>query len=438
MPRISPTASPDTSPVQGKRGHSRFTLNPGTTGFYILVTIAMVNAGAFFAWTTQVSSDKNYTLVHPLDERVTGPTSVSPDERVLPSERMSPDEDVVGPTAEQASAQQEAEIPAKTDTTHITKSETKTGTIETKTAAPNQDRNAGSRPDNNIAFASFRTPGDIVPASMLAADSVALSPRPLPELIETADSLSLPIISDSGKQPWIEYAGPANLDDGQPRLAIIIDGMGLDEAHTRDIIETLPGSVTLAFSPYGEMLEPLVGRAREKGHEILLSVPMETANTNINDPGPYALMRAASPEKNLANLAWAMNRFSTYVGIIPMMRNFFVTSRTAMEPVLNDLKKRGLLFVSLPSYQRTPIGRLARATGVPTVNVDIVLDMIPSREAIDRQIEHAEALARHRGYATVRASPHPLSLERIALWLTRLDGVKNVPLTAIIRHPPAS
>jgi hypothetical protein len=84
----------------------------------------------------------------------------------------------------------------------------------------------------------------------------------------------LPVIGPDGLTPARAYARPFKAS-GRPRVAIVIGGLGLDPEVTRLAVESLPPEVTLAFSPYAPRLQEWINRARERGHEVLLEVPME-------------------------------------------------------------------------------------------------------------------------------------------------------------------
>ena len=75
-----------------------------------------------------------------------------------------------------------------------------------------------------------------------------------------------------------------------PRIAIVIEGLGIGANSTAEALAKLPAAVTFAFSPYGTDLERWVARARGEGHEVLLQVGMEPFDYPDNDPGPQTLL----------------------------------------------------------------------------------------------------------------------------------------------------
>ena len=86
----------------------------------------------------------------------------------------------------------------------------------------------------------------------------------------------LPVIGSDGRLPLAAYAAmPPPVLPNQARLALLVDGIGLDEATSAAAITELPAPVDVAFSPYADENGKLAAAARARGHEMLVSIPME-------------------------------------------------------------------------------------------------------------------------------------------------------------------
>ena len=92
----------------------------------------------------------------------------------------------------------------------------------------------------------------------------------------------------------------------------------------------------------------------------MLNLPMEPEDIRANDPGPRALFVTLTPEENLDHMRWTLSRVSGYVGVVNHM-----VSRDATQPVLTELKARGLLFVDARSAARSAAPSLATEMEVP-------------------------------------------------------------------------
>ena len=219
-----------------------------------------------------------------------------------------------------------------------------------------------------------------------------------------------------------------------------MSGLGVSANLTRQAIEKLPPSVTLAFPPYGYEVDRAVTRARAKGHETLLQVPMEPFDYPDNDPGPQTLLTSLSAEQNIDRLHWLMSRFQGYVGIVNYMGGRFMTSEQPLAPVLRETAKRGLIFVDDGSVPRSLAGQITAANSLTFAKAEILLDAVPTPAHIDQALARLEALARERGTAVGAASTLPASIERIAEWAKTAGarGILLVPISAIANKPKSS
>ncbi len=253
---------------------------------------------------------------------------------------------------------------------------------------------------------------------------------PDPALVEQGAYGPLPRVGADGRRPWRVYARPFDARDERPRIAVIITGLGLSQAATEAAITRLPGSVTLAFDPYAKGLDDWIPLAREAGHEVLLSLPMEPANFPVHDPGPYALRTSLAPADNLRRLEFVLSRLSGYVGVVTLMGSGFTTAEEQLRPVLEALMGRGLLFVEAARTPKTLAPEIATEIGLPHVANDLVLDENPSKASVDMRLAELEGIVRKRTTAVAMAAPSPATLERIAAWAATLDG-KNLALAPV-------
>ncbi len=273
-----------------------------------------------------------------------------------------------------------------------------------------------------------------LPVTISADGKISLAPVPDPMLVEQTVVGPLPRIAEDGARVWHMYAHPAPPEDGRPKIAVVISGMGLSEVPTRLAVQRLPSPVTLAFAPYGEGLQEWVAQARVSGHEVLLELPMEPYDYPENDPGPHALLTSLSAEENTDRLEWLMSRFSGYAGVINFFGGKFSTAETALGPVMAELKGRGLMIVDNQSASRSRISEIARQIDMPFVSATLQLDADLTAAGIDARLSELEKKAIADGFAAGIGSPFPLTIERITLWAEQLKakGINLVPVTALI------
>jgi polysaccharide deacetylase 2 family uncharacterized protein YibQ len=251
----------------------------------------------------------------------------------------------------------------------------------------------------------------------------------------------VPKIAADGVRPADAFAQPSKAltaKPDSPRIALIVTGLGVSAKTTSEVIARLPGPVTLAFVPYGT--DPaLVGRARARGHEVLLEVPMEPFSYPENDSGPQTLLTALTPAQNIDRLYWVMSRFQGYVGVVNMMGARFTAAEQSFAPVLHEIAKRGLIFVDDGANPRSVAGRVAGADNLPFARAEVAVDAVPNPVEIERALGRLENTAREHHVAVGIASALPASVDAIAKWAKTAEsrGVVLVPITAVAKKQEA-
>jgi polysaccharide deacetylase 2 family uncharacterized protein YibQ len=263
------------------------------------------------------------------------------------------------------------------------------------------------------------------------------------KFLEMSAHGAIPKIAADGMRPADAFAQPAKALPGKPdapRIAIIVSGLGVSDSATADAIAKLPGAVTLGFMPYGSDVAALAGRARARGHEVLLQVPMEPFDYPDNDPGPQTLLTSLTPQQNIDRLYWLMSRFQGYVGIAGAMGARFTASEPSFAPLLRETAKRGLIFVDDGANPRSLAGRIAGANNLPFAKADVTIDAVPTASEIDHALGRLEMAARERSIAVGISSGLPVSIDHIAKWAKTLadHGIQLVPITAVALKPKPS
>ncbi len=256
----------------------------------------------------------------------------------------------------------------------------------------------------------------------------------VPALLEKGPHGALPRISPDGRAAWKVYGRAHNTKDRRPRIAVIITGLGLKRDVTESAIEDLPGVVSLAFSVYGRNLKALAASARKSGHEVLVTLPLETAEESGHDPGPRALVASLSTGKNRDRLHWIMGRTGGYVGLVAYPVGLFGKSG-ALNLVLGEARKRGVLVIDGRPGPRKDGAAVFGQTGVVWSKVTVWLDRNPAPAALDAAFRKAEAAARRNGTAVVIGQPYPLTLTRVRSWLESFPkkGIVAAPVSAVVR-----
>lgn len=240
------------------------------------------------------------------------------------------------------------------------------------------------------------------------------------------------------RDAWQLHGRPFDEQDPRPRIAVVVTGLGLSATATEAAMRQLPGAVTLAFTPYAKRLDEWISQARAAGHEVLLDLPMEPRDYPRDDPGPLTLLTSLSPEQNLARLDKVLSGGTGYVGVNNMMGSRFAATSRSLRPIFENLKRRGLMFLDGRTEQRVVAAQLAVELALPYAVNNVQIDANANRLAIDAALSELERQARNTGFAVGMASPYPVTLERLAHWVTTLARKKLAlaPVTAVVDKQP--
>jgi polysaccharide deacetylase 2 family uncharacterized protein YibQ len=255
-------------------------------------------------------------------------------------------------------------------------------------------------------------------------------------LIDTSRHGAIPKIAPDGARASEIYTRPVRPQASradQPRIAIVIEGLGVGANGTAQALAKLPAEITFAFTPYGTDIERWVARARGENHEVLLQVGMEPFDYPDNDPGPQTLLASHTPEQNIDRLHWFLSRFQGYVGVTSLMGARFTATDQALSPVIREIGKRGLIWFDDGNSPRSAAAQISGAANVAFAKADAVLDAVPTAADIDSALARLEATARSRGVAVGAASALPVTVERISQWVKTADarGILLVPISMV-------
>jgi polysaccharide deacetylase 2 family uncharacterized protein YibQ len=219
-----------------------------------------------------------------------------------------------------------------------------------------------------------------------------------------------------------------------PEIAIIIDDMGMDVRHSREMVD-LPAPMTLSFLPYAPKVAAMTEQAKAKGHELMIHMPMQPINP-VFDLGSIALREGMSASAFDAMLGRAFESFPGYVGMNNHMGSKLTQDREAMARLMRALKKRGLFFVDSRTIPQSVAADEAEKAGVPFAVRDVFLDDDESKQAVLDELELTERIARRTGLAVAIGHPKEGTVEALREWLPSVKdkGFVLVPVSEAVRE----
>jgi polysaccharide deacetylase 2 family uncharacterized protein YibQ len=212
-------------------------------------------------------------------------------------------------------------------------------------------------------------------------------------------------------------------------VALVVGGLGLNPATTKQAIDQLPPAVTLSFVPYTANLQTWIDLARAAGHEVMVEVPMQPVNYPDNDPGPQTLLANARNDDLTAHMLWALSRCTGYFAVTNYQGAAFFKDKSGFATFLSTLKARGIGFID-DGQARDVQGAWARATA------DRVVDAQVNAQAIQAQLLGLEATAKTRGQALGSGMAFPVTLAVALKWTQSLDskGIQLAPASAMMHQ----
>lgn len=222
---------------------------------------------------------------------------------------------------------------------------------------------------------------------------------------------------------------------GAPKVAIIIDDLGMDLKRSRAIMD-LPAPITLAFLPYGTKTKEYAKIGKQKGHSLIIHTPMEAMDGKQNI-GPGGLKQAMSDDQFDAAFGTMLASFDGYEGINNHMGSRLTTDGHKMERLMKILKDHDLYFVDSKTNPKSVAAGEAQMAHVPFAERDVFLDHEETLAFARNALKHTEQLALRRGYAIAIGHPKDNTIAALKEWIPTLaaKGIELVPVKALLVQP---
>ncbi|HVV34326.1 MAG TPA: divergent polysaccharide deacetylase family protein [Vitreimonas sp.] len=298
-------------------------------------------------------------------------------------------------------------------------------------ASDNQQQVGDIGSDGQLRVSIVQSPDSGTPSAPPASP---LPQAPLAGLFENTANGPLPIVARNGRTPAQAYARPFTPQANHPLIAVVIGGLGFNAAATQEAIDELPPEITLSFVPYANDVQGWINRARAKGHEVMLELPMEPFDPDADDTGPQTLLASAPAQQNIGRLQHLLGVATGYFGVTNYQGARFATSNQASAPVVQELRRRGLVLVSSGIGQRTALSAEASRAGLVNTAADRIIDARREADAIDDQLLNLEALALQNQSAIGAGFAYPVTIGQVGHWAQDVSsrGYQLAPVSAVL------
>ncbi len=256
-----------------------------------------------------------------------------------------------------------------------------------------------------------------LPILRASAQSAGPDPQPPPAPAPAAAAPRRAVVLPA----WQRHAVAVDMADPRPKIALVIDDMGVMRARTAQAL-MLPGPLTLAWFPFAPDLPEQMEAAAARGHEALLHMPMQANTDSILQTGPDPLRIDLPAAENLARLRIAIGAVPGVVGLNNHMGSVATRDAALMDLMALQVREHGMLFLDSVVVPHSLALPRAEAAGVPSAARDVFIDNTANPAIIRGQLADLEDFALRHGYAIGIGHPRPHTLAALAEWLPTLSG----------------
>ncbi|MFQ6070219.1 MAG: divergent polysaccharide deacetylase family protein [Candidatus Aminicenantales bacterium] len=218
------------------------------------------------------------------------------------------------------------------------------------------------------------------------------------------------------------------------RAVIIIDDMGYSLESLKKVF-SFNKPLTISILPFSPHAKKTAQIAHENGLEVMLHLPLESANNNGNNDVRGIILSRMSEEEVKKRLEENLNQVPYIKGVNNHMGSRITASKTVMMVILEEIKKKNLFFVDSVTTTKSVAHELAQKMGLPSARRDIFLDSIANKDSIKRKLTQLFRLARKKGTAVGICHPFEETLEVLEKYLGLADeyDVELVSVSRIIQ-----
>ncbi|MFA5073182.1 MAG: divergent polysaccharide deacetylase family protein [Nitrospirota bacterium] len=216
-------------------------------------------------------------------------------------------------------------------------------------------------------------------------------------------------------------------------VSIVIDDLGQDIRHAQEILALHP-AITVSIMPGLPNSKKTAELARQRGHQVLLHLPMEYRGKN-GKPAPGMLRSDMTPMKFLNTISDDVNSVPGAVGANNHEGSLLTENKEAMKFLMAELKARDIFFLDSLTSPKSVAYATAKEFGLQTAKRDVFLDNEGDNPAyIRKQLEELTRIAKKQGKAIAIGHPHPATISELKKWIPSISekGIQIVPVSKLM------
>nr|WP_245583601.1 divergent polysaccharide deacetylase family protein [Paenibacillus assamensis] len=156
-------------------------------------------------------------------------------------------------------------------------------------------------------------------------------------------------------------------------IAIVIDDFGNNMKGTDDMLN-LPVPITVAVMPFLQTSAKDAEKAHQKGHDVIVHMPMEPKSGKASWLGPGAILANMTDAEIEKRVREAIAAVPHAVGMNNHMGSKVTADKRIMRVVLKVCKEKGLYFLDSRTNFRSIVGEVGQEVGVNVLNNHLFFD----------------------------------------------------------------
>lgn len=213
----------------------------------------------------------------------------------------------------------------------------------------------------------------------------------------------------------------------KPLLAIVVDDLG-ENAQDLEMLMEIAEPFTFSFLPFAACTKELAHRAKRRGFEVLLHLPMEPKGYPLENPGKGALLCSMGEETVATETLRALSQLPFASGANNHMGSQFTEDAEKMRVVFRVLKEKGKFFLDSFTTPNSMAKEAAKAEGLKLYMRDVFLDN--DQEALDFDRQWYLLLKKARGKGEAIGICHPRKRTIMEL-KERIPCLKDIELVQL-------
>ncbi|RMF64793.1 MAG: divergent polysaccharide deacetylase family protein [Calditrichaeota bacterium] len=219
------------------------------------------------------------------------------------------------------------------------------------------------------------------------------------------------------------------------KIALVVDDFGYKEDKVVTGFLDLPSEITFSILPGQRKSKRIAEAAAERGHEVMIHLPMQPRNGKVETDG-FVLLSGLSKSEIRQRVRKAIAAVPHARGVNNHMGSLATEDERLMSPFLDEIKRNGLFFLDSRTSPKSLAYALARKKGVPATRNDTFLDAIEEKPFISHQLYLLAEIAAKRGWAVGIAHPTKLTLQVLQKELPNLErkGFQFVKISTLLEQ----